>query len=78
MLLSSTGIPAGGVALIMGVDRILDMCRTAINVSGDIVACTLMDKWVGSSKSAQEEFAEQQQREDQRRVTGQVVLGGAD
>jgi len=74
MLLSSIGIPAGGVALIMGVDRILDMCRTAVNVSGDIVACSLMDRWIGSSKSAEEEFAEQKQREDVRSKTGQDVL----
>jgi Na+/H+-dicarboxylate symporter len=74
MLLSSIGIPPGGVALIMGVDRILDMCRTAVNVSGDIVACTLMDRWIGSSKSAAEEFAEQQQREEQRKETGQDVV----
>ncbi len=77
MLLSSIGIPAGGVALIMGVDRILDMCRTAVNVSGDIVTCCLMDRWVGSSKSAEEEFAEQLQREDVRKKTGQDVLGEA-
>jgi len=29
-----------------GVDRILDMSRTAVNVCGDMVACQLMDKWV--------------------------------
>jgi Na+/H+-dicarboxylate symporter len=75
MLLTSIGIPPGGVALIMGVDRILDMCRTAVNVSGDIVACSVMDHWIGSSKTAQEEFDEQQQRENVRLETGQDVLG---
>ena len=30
----------------MGVDRILDMSRTALNVSGDLTACVLMDKWL--------------------------------
>lgn len=45
MLLSTVGIPAAGIALIMGVDRILDMCRTAINVSGDLVAAKLIDHW---------------------------------
>lgn len=43
MLLGSIGIPAAGVALIIGVDRILDMCRTAVNVSGDLVACVALD-----------------------------------
>jgi Na+/H+-dicarboxylate symporter len=48
MVLSTVGIPAEGIALIMGVDRILDMSRTAVNVAGDIVAARLMDGWVGS------------------------------
>ena len=45
MVLSTVGIPPAGLALIMGVDRILDMCRTAINVCGDLVATVLMDRW---------------------------------
>lgn len=47
MILTTVGIPTAGIALIMGVDRILDMSRTALNVSGDLVACKLMDKWLG-------------------------------
>jgi Na+/H+-dicarboxylate symporter len=46
-VLTSVGIPASGVALIIGVDRILDMSRTAINVTGDLTACLVMDRWVG-------------------------------
>ncbi len=42
-VLASVGIPATGIALILGVDRILDMCRTAINVAGDLVACLLLE-----------------------------------
>ena len=45
MLLGTIGVPPAGVVLIMGVDRILDMCRTAINVSGDLVAAVLTDRW---------------------------------
>ena len=44
MVLTSVGIPPAGIALILGVDRILDMSRTAINVAGDLVACTLMER----------------------------------
>jgi Na+/H+-dicarboxylate symporters len=44
--LTSIGVPASGIALIMGVDRILDMSRTAINVTGDLVAARLMDSWI--------------------------------
>ncbi|OEF96863.1 Na+:H+ dicarboxylate symporter [Desulfuribacillus alkaliarsenatis] len=46
MVLSSVGIPPEGIALILGVDRILDMTRTAINVTGDLTACLVMDKWI--------------------------------
>lgn len=46
MVLTSVGIPASGIALIIGVDRILDMSRTAINVTGDLTACLVMDRWV--------------------------------
>ncbi len=44
MVMSTVGIPAAGIALIMGVDRILDMSRTSVNVAGDIVAATFLDK----------------------------------
>jgi Na+/H+-dicarboxylate symporter len=37
-ILTSIGVPPSGVALIIGVDRLLDMSRTSINVSGDLVA----------------------------------------
>lgn len=45
-ILTSFGIPAEGIAIIIGVDRILDMCRTTVNVSGDLTACLVMDKWM--------------------------------
>lgn len=48
MVLGTVGIPPEGVALLMGVDRILDMSRTSINVAGDLVASKLMDRWIGS------------------------------
>ena len=38
----SVGIPAEGMALILGVDRFLDMCRTTVNVSGDLVIAALV------------------------------------
>lgn len=49
MVLGAVGIPASGIALVMGVDRILDMCRSAINVTGDLVTCQLMNHWVGDA-----------------------------
>jgi len=74
MLLTTIGVPAAGIALIMGVDRILDMSRTAINVSGDIVAASLMDKWVGGPTPIEELAAAEQARERLRERTGQDVL----
>jgi Na+/H+-dicarboxylate symporter len=35
LVLKTVGVPLEGIALILGVDRILDMCRTAVNVTGD-------------------------------------------
>lgn len=46
-ILLSIGVPAEGIAIILGVDRILDMCRTTLNVSGDMVASMLMHKLMG-------------------------------
>ena len=48
MVLTSVGIPAAGIAMILGVDRILDMTRTAVNVTGDLTASMVMEKVVGS------------------------------
>lgn len=50
-LLESVGVPGAGIALILGVDRILDMSRTALNVSGDMTACCVMNKWLPASES---------------------------
>ncbi len=51
MVLTTVGIPPSGIALIMGVDRILDMSRTAINVTGDLVTARLMEAWARGQKS---------------------------
>ncbi len=61
MVLQSVGIPAGGIALIIGVDRILDMSRTAVNVTGDLTASLVMDRLVGGRKTA--ETQQQEARE---------------
>lgn len=42
MVLTAIGVPTEGLALILGVDRILDMFRTATNVVGDSTATVLM------------------------------------
>lgn len=45
-LLTGVGVPASGIALIIGVDRILDMSRTTVNVTGDLVTCVIVDRWL--------------------------------
>jgi Na+/H+-dicarboxylate symporter len=47
MVLTATGVPTVGVALILGVDRLLDMFRTAINVTGDLAVCAAMGRSEG-------------------------------
>jgi DAACS family dicarboxylate/amino acid:cation (Na+ or H+) symporter len=42
IVMQSVGIPAEGMGLILGVDRFLDMCRTAVNVGGDLVIAALV------------------------------------
>ncbi|HAD88516.1 MAG TPA: hypothetical protein DCG48_14240, partial [Rhodospirillaceae bacterium] len=51
-ILGSVGVPPAGIALIMGIDRILDMSRTSLNVVGDLVACVLMDRWMRGKAAA--------------------------
>lgn len=41
------GVPGEGIALILGLDRILDMSRTTVNVAGDITATAIVAKWEG-------------------------------
>lgn len=43
MVLQTVGIPAEGIGIILGVDRILDMSRTVVNVGGDIVLASWVD-----------------------------------
>jgi len=47
LVLESVGIPGEGIGIILGVDRLLDMCRTVLNVTGDITAATFVTKSEG-------------------------------
>ena len=42
MVFNAVGLPVAGIALIMGIDRILDMARTAVNITGDAVCTTIV------------------------------------
>ena len=65
MVFASVGIPVEAIALIMGVDRILDMMRTAVNITGDAVVTTIvahqnksLDKAVFNSSEVKESVPE--------------------
>lgn len=45
-VLQSAGIPTEGIIIIIGVERILGMFRTAINVTGDLTACVVFNRWI--------------------------------
>lgn len=47
IVLNSVGIPPQGIALVLGIDRILDMCRTAVNVTGDAAVAMAMAQLEG-------------------------------
>lgn len=42
VVLESVNVPTEGIAIILAVDRVLDMCRTIVNISGDAVACVFV------------------------------------
>lgn len=51
-ILQGIGVPVEGIALILGVDRILDMCRTTINVTGDLTASLVMRRLTNLNSSS--------------------------
>jgi Na+/H+-dicarboxylate symporter len=51
IILESVGIPSAGIALILGVDRILDMLRTVTNVTGDATVATIVAASEGSLRT---------------------------
>lgn len=56
LVLQTIKVPPEGIGIIMGVDRLLDMSRTTVNVAGDIAVATIVDRWTkrGENKSAGE------------------------
>ncbi|WP_147533327.1 cation:dicarboxylate symporter family transporter [Bacillus marasmi] len=63
--LGSVGLPIEGVAFIAGIDRILDMARTSVNVLGNSLATIVMSKWEGvfDEEKANEYFNPTKQEE---------------
>ena len=55
--LVSFGLPLEGVALIMGVDELMDMARTTVNLTGNCLATAVMARWEGTFRSEPTEAA---------------------
>jgi Na+/H+-dicarboxylate symporter len=51
-VIAGLGIPPEGLVLVLGVDRLLDMCRTVVNVTGDLTAAFLL-RGIGISLASQ-------------------------
>ena len=52
LVMQSVGIPGEGIGIILGADRLLDMCRTVVNVAGDIVVAVCVDNSEGKNIGA--------------------------
>lgn len=62
MVFNSVGLPVEGIGLIMGIDRVLDMARTAVNCSGDAVVTTIVAHQEGLNR--RELYREKSPEED--------------
>jgi proton glutamate symport protein len=61
VVLQSVGVPTAGIAVILGVDRLLDMCRTTCNVTGDCMVAAVIattENEILSEEEAQRQFAQ--------------------
>ncbi|MDX1921278.1 MAG: dicarboxylate/amino acid:cation symporter [Candidatus Caenarcaniphilales bacterium] len=55
MVLQAVGLPIDAIGLIVGVDRILDMCRTMTNVTGDCLSAVIVNRFVNSKEIEKDE-----------------------
>ena len=65
IVLESIGVPSAGIALILAPDRILDMFRTIVNVTGDAMVCTVVAStegitgWIDKKIQSTDQFIKQ-------------------
>ncbi|HKJ70425.1 MAG TPA: dicarboxylate/amino acid:cation symporter [Gammaproteobacteria bacterium] len=67
-VLNSAGVPLTGLALIIGLDQVLERFRTSLNVTGDLVACVIMDRFLPAKPSREEEVSRAEALEEARRT----------
>ncbi len=73
-VLAAAGIPLGGLMLIIGLDQVLERIRCVMNVTGDLVACVVMDRFAGGKISREEEVAREWVFEAERAKSDSDVL----
>lgn len=73
-VLTAAGVPLAGLALIIGLDPILERVRCVMNVCGDLVACVVLDRRVPAPHSREAEVVAEEHREAVRARSGADVL----
>ena len=62
IVFTQVGIPLEGIAIIAGIDRVMDMARTTLNVLGDATGAIVVSRWEGDlDKERGEQFAREQE-----------------
>ena len=78
-ILTMFGVPGEGIAIVLGVDRILDMSRTTVNVIGDMIATTWVAKseglWTAASVPTEAQMAAAEQHLDETPENAPLTTG---
>ncbi|MFB6260197.1 MAG: cation:dicarboxylate symporter family transporter [Thiohalorhabdaceae bacterium] len=67
-VLSSAGVPLTGLAMIIGLDQVLERFRTSLNVTGDMVACVILDRFLPAKPTREAEREHEQLLERNRKA----------
>jgi Na+/H+-dicarboxylate symporter len=73
-VLAAAGIPLAGLTLIIGLDQVLERIRCVMNVTGDLVACVVIDRFGGGKLTFEEEVTRERRLEAERAQSNADVL----
>ena len=77
-VLNAAGIPLAGLALIIGLDQVLERFRTSLNITGDLVGATLLDRFIPATVSREAELETAEAVRERYETGGEdVVIHGA-
>ena len=60
--LDAVGVPVGGLAIVLGIDRIPDMMRSGVNLLAQVSAAVLIDRWGGAEEASAQEMTQESPR----------------